>query len=87
MIGAVFTTAGWYIISFFFSIYVDIFTGFSIIYGSLATITLIMMWLYAIIYAIFLGAELNVVTADRIDFIFKKLRNKKNRVRLLKENF
>lgn len=59
--GAIFASMGWYIISYFFSIYVDIFTDFSIIYGSLATITLILMWLYAIIYIILLGAEINVV--------------------------
>ena len=51
---------GWFVVSYFFSIYVDIFTDFSIIYGSLATITLIMMWLYAIIYIILIGAEINV---------------------------
>ena len=43
-------------------------------------------WLYAIIYAIFLGAEFNVITADKIDLVFAKLKNKKNKVRLLKEN-
>lgn len=52
---------GWFLVSYFFSIYVDIFTSFSVIYGSLATITLIMMWLYAIIYIILLGAEINVI--------------------------
>ena len=87
IVGAIFTTTSWYLISFFFSIYVDVFTEFSIIYGSLATITLIMMWLYAIIYAIFLGAEINVMTADKIDFLFKKLKNKRHKVKLLKDTF
>ena len=59
-IGAVFTSVAWYLISFFFSIYVNVFTDFSVIYGSLATIVLIMMWLYAIIYVILLGAEINI---------------------------
>lgn len=85
--GATFTTISWYLISFFFSIYVNIFTDFSIIYGSLATITLIMMWLYTIIYAIFLGAEINVMTADKIDFFFKKLKNRRQKVKLLKDSF
>ncbi len=58
-IGALFTSIFWYLISLFFSIYVDIFTNFSIIYGSLATIILIMTWLYAIIYAILIGAEIS----------------------------
>lgn len=59
-VGAAFTSVAWYLISFFFSIYVNVFTDFSVIYGSLATIVLIMMWLYAIIYVILLGAEINV---------------------------
>lgn len=63
--GALFTAIAWYAISFFFSIYVNIFTNFSIIYGSLATITLIMMWLYAIIYVIFIGAEINNIIIER----------------------
>ena len=58
-LGAAFTSISWYLISLFFSIYVDIFTNFSIIYGSLATIILIMTWLYAIIYAILVGAEIS----------------------------
>lgn len=64
-IGAIFTAIAWYLISFFFSIYVKIFTSFSIIYGSLATIIIIMMWLYAVIYAILLGAEINVAIGER----------------------
>ena len=59
--GAIFTAIGWVIVSYFFSIYVDIFTDFSVIYGSLATITLILMWLYSIIYIILIGAEINVL--------------------------
>ncbi len=61
MIGAAFASIAWYAISYFFSIYVNIFTSFSVIYGSLATIIIIMMWLYAVIYSIFLGAEINEV--------------------------
>lgn len=58
--GAVFTSCGWLLISFVFSIYLDIFTGFSSMYGSLTTIILIMLWLYVCMYAILLGGELNV---------------------------
>lgn len=87
VLGAIFTSISWYLISFFFSIYVDVFTNFSIIYGSLATITLIMMWLYAIIYIILLGAEINVVTEEKINFLFTKLKNKRRKVKLLKDSF
>lgn len=58
--GAVFTSCGWLLISFVFSIYLNIFTGFSSMYGSLTTIILIMLWLYVCMYVILLGGELNV---------------------------
>ena len=70
ILGAIFAAVGWYLVSFFFSIYVEVFTNFSIIYGSLATITLIMMWLYTIIYVIFLGAEINLMTQKFVNFFF-----------------
>ena len=56
--GAVFTSCGWLLISFIFSVYLDIFTGFSSMYGSLTTIILIMLWLYVCMYVILLGGEL-----------------------------
>lgn len=47
------------IVSFVFSQYLNIFKGFSITYGSLTTLMLIMMWTYACFYIAFLGAEIN----------------------------
>lgn len=57
--GAVFGALGLNLVSFVFSRYLDIFRGFSITYGSLTTLILIMMWVYACFYTVFLGAELN----------------------------
>lgn len=59
--GAVFTAFGWQLISFIFSIYLDIFTGFSSMYGSMTTIILILLWLYGCMYIILLGGELNAL--------------------------
>lgn len=59
--GALFTACGWQLISFIFSIYLDIFTGFSSMYGSLTTIILIMLWLYMCMYVILLGGEVNAL--------------------------
>ena len=87
ILGAAFTSIACYLISFFFSIYVNIFTNFSIIYGSLATITLIMMWLYTIIYVILLGAEINYITEDKINNLCAKFKNKRQKVKLLRDNF
>lgn len=57
--GAIFSSIALIIISFVFSKYLDIFKGFSITYGSLTALMLIMMWTYTCFYAIFLGAEVN----------------------------
>ncbi len=59
--GALFTACGWLFISFIFSIYLDIFTGFTSMYGSMTTIILIMLWLYLSMYIILLGGELNAL--------------------------
>lgn len=57
--GAIFSALGLNLISFVFSRYLDIFRGFSVMYGSLTTIMLVMMWTYACIYTLFIGAEIN----------------------------
>lgn len=69
--GAVLSAVSWYVFSFLLSIYVEYFNGFST-YGSLATIVLVMLWLYFCMYILLLCAEMNVVFYD----LFKKWRHK-----------
>ena len=57
--GATFGAIALNIVSFVFAKYLDIFKNFSITYGSLTTLMLIMMWTYSCFYTVFLGAELN----------------------------
>lgn len=64
--GAVFAAIGWMIVSWIFSVYVDIFKGFSDMYGSLTTIVLIMLWMYFCMYSILLGGEINILMYDKI---------------------
>ncbi len=59
MYGAIFGAIALNVISFIFSKYLYIFKGFSLTYGSLTTLMLIMMWTYSCFYTVFLGAELN----------------------------
>lgn len=67
--GALFSAIGWYVLSWGFSVYLDVFKNFSIIYGSLTSIMLLMIWVYWCMYIILLGAELNML-------IKKKFKNK-----------
>ena len=59
--GAFFTACGWMALSFIFSIYLDIFKGFTNMYGSFTTIILVMLWLYTCMYIILLGGEINAI--------------------------
>lgn len=65
--GAIFTAFGWTFASFMFSIYMDVFKGFSNMYGSLTTIVLIMLWLYFCMYILLLGGEINVFIMQHLD--------------------
>ena len=69
--GALIATLGWYLCSFFFSMFISTFKGFSVVYGSLTSITLAMMWVYVGMYIILIGAEIN-------NFRIKKVENLKN---------
>lgn len=58
--GAIFSTFGWSIFSFVYSVYITNFSNYSYTYGSLAAIVLIMLWLYCCMTITLLGAEINV---------------------------
>ncbi|MDQ2085137.1 YihY/virulence factor BrkB family protein [Herbivorax sp. ANBcel31] len=57
--GAIFTTLGWIIVSFFFSIYINNFNNYSNMYGGIGGIIILLIWLYWISVIILLGGELN----------------------------
>lgn len=57
--GALFSTAGWILFSMCFSVYINNFSNYSYIYGSLTAVILLMLWLYACMCLLFLGAQIN----------------------------
>ncbi|TYQ14978.1 UNVERIFIED_CONTAM: membrane protein [Acetivibrio alkalicellulosi] len=57
--GAVFSTAGWILISILFSFYVKNFNNYSNMYGSIGGVIVLLLWLYWISIIILLGGELN----------------------------
>ena len=58
--GASFAAAGWVLFSTFFSIFVENFSNYATIYGSLAAIVILMMWLFICMYILLIGGELAV---------------------------
>lgn len=62
--GAMFTTVIWLLYSFFYSYYIENFSNFSVIYGSLAAVVFMMLWLYFCMKILLIGGELNMWLAE-----------------------
>jgi len=62
--GTVFTVIGWTILSYLFSIFINYIANYSVIYGSLSTIIILMLWLYFSSIILILGGELNSVVKE-----------------------
>lgn len=68
--GAIFSAVVWNLFSWAFSIYVGSVNDFST-YGNLATIVVIMLWLYMCIYIIMIGAYINRYFGPAYKFLFQ----------------
>ena len=62
--GAVFTTVGMVVMSYVFSAFITASARYSLVYGSLASLILLMFWLYLCCQIIYLGAALNIAIRD-----------------------
>ncbi len=59
--GALLAAAGWSLFSLLFSYFVDHFSNYANIYGSLTAIVVFMLWTYSCLYILFIGAEFNLL--------------------------
>lgn len=57
--GAILTAVGWIGFSYLYSFYIDHMSSFSNTYGSLTAVVLLMLWLYACMYMLLIGGEIN----------------------------
>lgn len=74
--GAVFASLAWYFASWVFSIYINHFFSYNI-YGSVATATVIMLWLYICFYIVLAGALLNRFLMPVSEYLHQKLQKRK----------
>ena len=58
--GAVFTSFSWVVITQIYSLYVENFSNYSNLYGSLSNLLVLMWWVYILAYIFVLGIGLNV---------------------------
>jgi membrane protein len=63
--GAIFATVGWIISSIGLSFYVGNFSNYSLTYGSIGAIIVLMIWLYITAFIIILGGEINAFYSER----------------------
>ena len=63
--GALFASSGWMLFSLLFSYYIGRFPRASAVYGSLGAICLLMLWLYFCTIIFLLGAEINLLLAEK----------------------
>jgi len=63
--GAVFSGVGFSVYSSVFSLYIRYYSDYSILYGSIGVILVLMLWIYNCVMILLLGAELNVYLKKR----------------------
>ncbi|WP_343206530.1 YihY/virulence factor BrkB family protein [Bacillus sp. B15-48] len=59
LIGAMFATIGWVIVSWVFSYYVNNFAQYTLIYGQIGGVIALLLWLYLAAFIIIIGGEIN----------------------------
>lgn len=62
--GALVALVGWLVVSAAFSFYVENFANYTVIYGALGTVIVLMMWLNLTAVVLIMGAEVNGVLAS-----------------------
>ena len=65
--GIIAALVSWMIVSIGFSFYVENFANYSVIYGTLGTVIVLLMWLYITAIILIMGAELNAVLKKLLD--------------------
>lgn len=63
--GAIFATMGWMISSIGLSFYVGNFSNYTLTYGSIGTIIVLMIWFYITAFIIVLGGEINAYYSEK----------------------
>ena len=57
--GALFTSFGWVIITTIYSFYINNYANYSVIYGGLANLVILLLWFYLLAYIFVIGLALN----------------------------
>jgi membrane protein len=76
--GTLGVSIGWYVFSLIFSMYVDNYSKYNQLYGSIGGVFVLLIWLYASCTLLLLGAEVNALFQDiKIDRVMRKVKTTK----------
>lgn len=63
--GTFFSIIGWSFMSYFFTMFINNFSNYKVIYGSLATVIILMFWLYFSSMILIVGGEINSIIKEK----------------------
>lgn len=66
--GACISALGWVLFSKLYSVYIDNFSNYSYIYGSLTAVVLMLLWIYVCVIILLFGAEVNKLMMKRSEY-------------------
>lgn len=78
--GAGFTTIGWILASLLFKFYLNHFARYDIIYGNLAAIIIMMVWMFFLSYIFVLGMAINVSRKEEQEIFEETMRIEKEKI-------
>lgn len=64
-IGAFVTTVGWVLFTAIFGYYIKYFAKYDLIYGSLSSITILLIWIYVLSFILILGIVINTIKYNK----------------------
>jgi len=77
--GTVFTSVGWYTFTLIFSMYIDNYSKYNQLYGSIGSVFVLLIWLYMSCMLLLLGAEINALYQDiKTDQVIRKINQGKS---------
>ena len=78
--GAMFTTFGWIIATLIFKFYLNHFARYDIIYGNLAAIIILMVWMFFLSYIFVLGMAINASRREEKEIFEETMRIEKEKI-------
>ena len=78
--GAVITTLGWILATLIFKFYLNHFARYDIIYGNLAAIIIMMVWMYFLSYIFVLGMAINASRREEQEILEETMRIEKEKI-------